>query len=373
MPFASLPVSSAGATTYPLSFEAAEGYQLRDLHYLEPSSWGKVKTLGEAIFGKVYLAQATPELQKQIPGLPEVFALKQMPREAVLAGKAGLESARNELCAARQLQKLNLPCVAPVYFVAQGPGKGKHFEGHPCFFLATEYCELGELFSHLQRLGSIECESAMREVMWQLLEALTKLHEAGIAHRDVSLENMLINGRGQIRLIDFAQAINVHGNGDGKNEATVRATCLGIPGKEHYRAPEVHNAPSYLATKLDVFACGVLLYTLAVGMYPPTAKLFSSEDPGSDRCRSLGAHVRSANLQERIRPGMLDLLEQLMAPDPEKRITAAEALGHPWLKGTLDLFMDTKFDELEETEACCMELAGSETASFAAMGETMAF
>jgi len=370
MPFASLPVTSAGTPQYPLSFEAAEGYQLRDLDLLEPASWRKVKTLGEAIFGKVYLAQATPELQKQFPGLPEVFALKQMPREAVLAGKAGLESARNELCAARKLQKLNLPCVAPVYFVAQGPGKGKHFDGHPCFFLATEYCELGELFVHLQRLGNIQCESAMREVMWQLLEALAKLHEAGIAHRDVSLENLLITARGNIRLIDFAQSIMVHAAGD-SNEVMVRATCLGIPGKEHYRAPEVHSSPTYLATKLDVFACGVLLYTLAAGMYPPMAKLFASEDASSDRCESLGAHVRSANLQDRIRPGMLDLLEQLLAPDPEKRITATEALEHPWLKGTLDLFMDTKFDELEETEDSCMDIAG-DTVSFAAMGETMA-
>mmetsp|Transcript_51933 Transcript_51933/g.84233 ORF Transcript_51933/g.84233 Transcript_51933/m.84233 type:complete len:380 (-) Transcript_51933:121-1260(-) len=334
---------------YPCSFEAAADYHLNDLDTLDPSSWRKVKTLGEAIFGKVYLAQATPELQKKYPGLPEVFALKQMSREAVSAGRPGLESARNELCAGRRLQKLGLPCLAPIYFVAQGLGKGKGSDsGEPSFFLATEYCELGELFAHLQRLGSIQCQQAMPEAMWQLLTGVTALHEAGIAHRDISLENLLVNGQGNIRLIDFGQALSVRAPGAGDaREARVPQTLLGLPGKEHYRAPEVYKASSYLSTKLDVFACGVLLYTLAVGMYPPRDKLFPPEDVQADRCRALSSYLRSSKLQDRIGPAMLDLLEQMMAPNPQKRMTAVEALEHPWMKGTVDNYMELLDDEME--------------------------
>eukprot|EP00930_Biecheleria_cincta_P099966 TRINITY_DN9157_c0_g1_i1.p1 TRINITY_DN9157_c0_g1~~TRINITY_DN9157_c0_g1_i1.p1 ORF type:complete len:354 (-),score=67.99 TRINITY_DN9157_c0_g1_i1:287-1348(-) len=332
---------------YPLSFEAASGLGcgLRELDYLGPDSWRKVRSLGEALFGKVYLAQATPELQKRYPDLPETFALKQMPREAVLAGSAGLESARNELCAARRLKQLDLPCIAPIYFVAQGPGKGKNGQGRSCFFLAIEYCALGELLLHVERLASIQSEHAVREVLWQLLEALAKMHEVGIAHRDVSLENLLVNSLGQVRLIDFAQALMVHcsiGSRALEHEAPVMphsssgGSCgsdNGLPGKEQYRSPEVEagNQP-YLATKQDVYAAGVLMYTLATGQYPARDCLCVPED--------------------RISPAMLDLLQQLLAPDPQKRITAAEALQHPWIRGTIadDWFWDEAKAEDEERE-----------------------
>lgn len=323
---------------YPLSFEAATG--LRDLDYLDPDSWSKVGSLGDALFGKVYLAQATPELQKRYPDLPETFALKQMPVEAVLAGSAGIESARNELCAARQLKELELPCVAPVYFVAQGPGKGKKGQCRSCFFLAMEYCALGELLLHVECLSSIQSEHAVREILWQLLEALAKMHEAGIAHRDVSLENLLVNSRGQVRLIDFGQALMVHcGRGPCalKSEAPVMPSSCGsnneLPGKEQYRCPEVEagNQP-YLATKQDIYAAGVLMYTLATGQYPERDCLYAPT--------------------ERITPAMWHLLEQLLAPDPQKRITAAGALQHPWIRGTIadDWFWDEARAEDEERE-----------------------
>lgn len=332
------------AQRFPCSFEAACDYNLNDLEFLDSNDWKKVRTLGEALFGKVYLVKASPALQKQFPGVPEVFALKQMPCDAVLTGRRGLESARNELCAARELRSLTAACVAQVYFVAHGPGKGRDVENKPCFFLATEYCEMGELFAHIRRLGSIACDEALREVMCQLLTALKTLHEAGIAHRDVSLENLLItakNDQAQVKLIDFGQAIRVHAPGDTDNEAPVPHTCLGLPGKAQYRAPEVNvGVGLYKAKSADVFACGVLLFTLAVGVYPSMDKLFpydcKSANASSRRCTTLAPYLQSLNVKERIRPTMLDFLEELLSPNPESRITAAEALEHPWLKGTIE-------------------------------------
>lgn len=312
---------------YPCSFDEAGG-SLHSLPCLNDiiSSWQRIKTLGEANFGKVYLARASDVA----PGveLPEVFALKRMRRGAVLAGGCGLESAQNEILAGLALRGLELPNTARVYFAAQDDD---------FFYLATEYCEHGELFSVLQGLVSRTkagmSEGVLREIMGQVLRAVQALHEAGVAHRDISLENLLVTKTGSVRLIDFGQALMVSA-GQGCNEAAVRPCRRGPPGKSCYRAPEVMAGVPYCATKADAWACGVLLYTLAVGAYPG-ADLFPPSELGADRCR-MSAYLEKHGLRSRVPPGCQDLLEQLLAPRPAARASVADAAAHPWLVGTLN-------------------------------------
>merc|ERR1719460_1964598 len=96
-------------------------------------------------------------------------------------------------------------------------------------------------------------DDLLREVMQQLLEVVAALHRNGVAHRDLSLENVLVAADGGLRLIDWAQALLVHAPGDVENEARV-SSFWGLPGKPNYRGPELYGGESYLATKVDMFA-----------------------------------------------------------------------------------------------------------------------
>lgn len=384
---------------YPCSFEESL-WSESSLPYLPSSSWSKVKTLGEACYGKVYLAKGLAE------GSPQLFALKVMPKPRVMAGVNSLESARNELCSGEVLRALRPPCVVEVFFAAQDEDN---------FYLATEYCKEGELFVFVQeRHKQFQGEEAIRGVMKQLLTAVSALHEAGIAHRDISLENLLIQ-ENSVRLIDFGQALLVHRPGKSENEACVQPSLFGPPGKPNYLAPEahvpgyfkqrrhlrelqaqlhrleqksmsaerqqerlisvrgletiqeesclqlqmhslrtkvefaaaefkdlVHAQQPYQAKKLDVFACGVLLYVLAFGSYPfdPEAAehfeaggsgLFCPEVQQQPRCVRLRGALAAKKLQADASEGMIDLLEQLLTPMPGQRPSALEALLHPWL------------------------------------------
>jgi len=293
--------------------------------------WRKVKSLGEALFGKVYLMEAlTPHFLA--PG--SHFALKIMPKSKVLAGNRGLESPLNELGAAQYLHWMQatdqqLQGVAKIYFVAQDEAN---------FYLASEFCKEGELYTVLKTLGKIGGE-ALRVLMLQLLRSVAALHEVGIAHRDISIENVLLHEDGKVRLIDFGQSLLLHAPTDTNREATVQPSpCGEVSGKRFYRAPEArltHCIP-HSAKKLDVFACGVLLFVLAFGGYPfdPAnySSMFPEEEMESDRCHGLRRRLQKKGLaNEDSTEPFIDLMEQMMAPNPEKRLSAREALSHPWL------------------------------------------
>jgi len=216
------------------------------------------------------------------------------------------------------------------------------------FYLASEHCPNGELLSVIHKAGCIQDEQLLREVLNQILIFVDALHKKGVAHRDLSLENVLVAADGGLRIIDFAQAVKVCAAGDLQNEARVSQE-QGPPGKPFYRGPEVAKGEPYLATKVDMFAVGVMLYAMVVGAYPFTPKascdkdtdylseLFPAEQAGLGRCIRLRSKLQKANkdLLERLSPGCLDLMEQLLAPNPELRLSAAEALAHPWLTGAV--------------------------------------
>mmetsp|Transcript_112896 Transcript_112896/g.324476 ORF Transcript_112896/g.324476 Transcript_112896/m.324476 type:complete len:394 (+) Transcript_112896:200-1381(+) len=332
---------------YPRTFDnRAAGASLQQLPRLEQvlGSWRKVKTLGSAQFGKVVLAAGTPPAASTARGsasssgdpgadafvapadLPEAFALKVMPRAAVLDGGSGIESASNELLAALYVRERSqhLHHIAKVLFVAQDDR---------FFYLATEYCPHGELLAVVRQASRFQ-NRVLREVMSQVLEAVKALHEQGIVHRDISLENVVVTATGSVRIIDFGQAMLVHDPFDENTEEMVQPSPAGSPGKRMYRAPELTAEPAlpYYGKKVDMFAVGVMLFALAFGMYP--APEVYAEDPQASRCRCLRASLKKQGVLDRAAPEVVDLLEQLLAPLPAARPTAAEALVHPWITGT---------------------------------------
>jgi len=352
-------------STYPTTFDAAAETSLEDLPYLPEGAIRKIRTLGEAIYGKVYLAEIAGEMEAG-PGIGTgpALALKKMPRADVLKSGKGVECARNEIHASLAIRELQLPYSVKVLGAAQDD---------QFFYLATEYCALGELFSVLERSGRFVNEAVLREVICQVLLALRGLHRAGIAHRDVSMENVLVAEDGTVRLCDYGQAVLVHPPENEHLEARVPSSQYGLPGKPCYRAPEVRVGTAYRAKPIDTFACGVLLYTLAVGSYPcqngiADSFLFPANDVSADRCTRMTTQLAHQGISEWLSPALVDLLEQMLAPCPEKRATIEDALAHPWLTGTLDnLWLGLNIDDAEESDELpmmCDDLCGIGQSTF---------
>eukprot|EP00929_Paragymnodinium_shiwhaense_P047062 TRINITY_DN23893_c0_g1_i1.p1 TRINITY_DN23893_c0_g1~~TRINITY_DN23893_c0_g1_i1.p1 ORF type:complete len:363 (-),score=79.42 TRINITY_DN23893_c0_g1_i1:682-1770(-) len=323
---------------YPCTFEAAAlsragiARPLDQLPELGQHTWRKVKFVSNAQFGKVYVAaQNQPQepcgCAHEQEQAPRHFAVKAMKRERVLAGGSGLECARNEIYASLALSQLGVKGIAEVYGVAQDASY---------FYLSTEYCSLGELLAVINSAGASQDELVLKEVAVQLFQTLETLHQHGIAHRDVSLENILVAEDGSLRLIDFGQAILVHGPGERSLEVPVQKCFRGMPGKLEYRAPEVvcGGAPHYLATQVDVFALGVVMYILLTGEYliSPRREV-GSLFPNLEADRFLGLSARLHERGLRVSAEFTDFLERTLAPNPDQRLTAKQALHHPWLAG----------------------------------------
>jgi serine/threonine protein kinase len=139
--------------------------------------------------------------------------------------------------------------------------------------LASEYLPGGDLFELASNLGppGPQRERQAWPMVMSLLDTVLALHKRGVAHGDVSLENIMLrrvpnSNAKQVVLVDFGMTVS--GN---------LSKATGTRGKPSYQAPEMFLQECYDARSADLFACGVVAYALAVGSYP-----WNSTRPG--RC-----------------------------------------------------------------------------------------
>ncbi|KAI9219333.1 kinase-like domain-containing protein [Blastocladiella britannica] len=247
-----------------------------------------------------------------------------------------------------------------------------------------EYCPGGDLFSAIQggemSDGEIEC------CFKQLISGVAYLHQMGVAHRDLKPENLLLDLNGHLKITDFGVSVvfqmqwEKHGH-----------LATGICGSAPYIAPEVHIDPEYDARELDVWACGIILYTLLyrgipwrtartedpnyasyqtaflafeqrqpmgfrsrkhvhLGQPRPSAPkssaaaaatpeaaaaaaalLASSQQPDVSSAEDYGIR-RGYEAIDRLPAGPRDLLYWMMHPAPKARATVADILAHPWFR-----------------------------------------
>lgn len=127
-------------------------------------------------------------------------------------------------------------------------------------YMVTDLAEKGEMFDIIANTGSLN-EYFARRVMKQLFKAVGYMHTKGIAHRDLKLENMLLDNDFNIKIIDFGFSSPLLAK-DGKN---LLETVCGTLG---YMAPEIVAGKKYLGVKADMFALGVLMFTLLAARPP---------------------------------------------------------------------------------------------------------
>ncbi|XP_010268657.1 PREDICTED: CDPK-related kinase 5-like isoform X2 [Nelumbo nucifera] len=198
------------------------------------------------------------------------------------------------------------------------------YEDHDNVYIVMELCEGGELLDRILSRGGKYTEEDAKAVMVQILNVVAFFHLQGVVHRDLKPENFLFTSKdenAQLKAIDF-----------GLSDFSKPDERLNdIVGSAYYVAPEVLHR-SY-STEADVWSIGVIAYILLCGSRPFWARTESGifravlkADPSFDE-----------SPWPTLSPEAKDFVKRLLNKDPRKRMTAAQALCHPWIRNYNDV------------------------------------
>ncbi|XP_062912930.1 calcium/calmodulin-dependent protein kinase type II subunit beta isoform X21 [Mobula hypostoma] len=186
-------------------------------------------------------------------------------------------------------------------------------------YLVFDLVTGGELFEDIVA-REYYSEADASHCIQQILEAVLHCHQMGVVHRDLKPENLLLASKckgAAVKLADFGLAIEVQGE---------QQAWFGFAGTPGYLSPEVLRKEAY-GKPVDIWACGVILYILLVG-YPP----FWDEDQHKLYQQiKAGAYDFPSPEWDTVTPEAKNLINQMLTINPAKRITATEALKHPWV------------------------------------------
>ncbi|XP_069672538.1 calcium/calmodulin-dependent protein kinase type II alpha chain isoform X14 [Periplaneta americana] len=186
-------------------------------------------------------------------------------------------------------------------------------------YLVFDLVTGGELFEDIVA-REFYSEADASHCIQQILESVNHCHQNGVVHRDLKPENLLLASKQKgaaVKLADFGLAIEVQGE---------QQAWFGFAGTPGYLSPEVLKKEPY-GKPVDIWACGVILYILLVG-YPP----FWDEDQHRLYAQiKAGAYDYPSPEWDTVTPEAKNLINQMLTVNPSKRITASEALKHPWI------------------------------------------
>ncbi|XP_039276795.1 calcium/calmodulin-dependent protein kinase type II alpha chain isoform X6 [Nilaparvata lugens] len=186
-------------------------------------------------------------------------------------------------------------------------------------YLVFDLVTGGELFEDIVA-REFYSEADASHCIQQILESVNHCHTNGVVHRDLKPENLLLASKAKgaaVKLADFGLAIEVQGE---------QHAWFGFAGTPGYLSPEVLKKEPY-GKPVDIWACGVILYILLVG-YPP----FWDEDQHRLYAQiKAGAYDYPSPEWDTVTPEAKNLINQMLTVNPSKRITASEALKHPWI------------------------------------------
>eukprot|EP00416_Gambierdiscus_australes_P046682 CAMPEP_0171102696 /NCGR_PEP_ID=MMETSP0766_2-20121228/58483_1 /TAXON_ID=439317 /ORGANISM="Gambierdiscus australes, Strain CAWD 149" /LENGTH=396 /DNA_ID=CAMNT_0011563035 /DNA_START=22 /DNA_END=1212 /DNA_ORIENTATION=- len=201
------------------------------------------------------------------------------------------------------------------------------FRDHDTTYVVTSLATEGDLFTWCGKdpKPGAGREKLMRPIVAQIFAAVRWLHDVGVAHRDLSLENLLLTdlGGGQFRVcvIDFGMA------------TLAQTARREVRGKQSYQAPEMHLDAEYDTFLSDTFALGVVLFAMAAQDYPWTStkrnvcQLFEYVSLFGFRKFLEKRKLRKGKgefLIDVFSTAFVDVLEGILQPDPRERLTLGE-------------------------------------------------
>mmetsp|Transcript_10543 Transcript_10543/g.18105 ORF Transcript_10543/g.18105 Transcript_10543/m.18105 type:complete len:389 (-) Transcript_10543:363-1529(-) len=201
----------------------------------------------------------------------------------------------------------------------------------PYLAIVMEYASGGDLFNVVQEAkGHKLSESTARYFFQQLVSGLGYMHNNGMCHRDMKLENLLINGNPpRLKICDFGYSKSSKWQSAAKSKV----------GTAAYIAPEVITAKQgakYLGEACDVWSSGVVLHTMLVGLYP-----FCDKTAPNDEMRTIHRIMDFYNGKRAYEPprnvdnSVVVLLRGMLNPDPVHRFTIKQIVQSPWFQQNL--------------------------------------
>ena len=272
-------------------------------------------TLGEGEFGKVKLGWRKDGKH------PSQVAIKLIKRDTIMKDSESEIKIHREI---NSLKMLNHPNIVNLVEVMKS---GKYIG------IVLEYASGGELFDYILQHKYLK-ENVAKKLFAQLVSGVDYMHSKGLIHRDLKLENLLLDKHKNVIISDFGFV-----NSYNKDKNDLMKTSCGSPC---YAAPElVLTQAPYEGRKVDTWSLGVILYAMLAG-YLPFDDDPENED-GSDIVRLYHYICKTPlTFPEYISPLARDLLRKIIVPDPKKRITIKNIKNHPWLTPYVNLLSVTQ-------------------------------
>ncbi|CAA2961334.1 CBL-interacting serine threonine- kinase 1 [Olea europaea subsp. europaea] len=281
------------------------------------------RTVGEGNFGKVKYAKNVDSGQS--------FAIKILEKNRIIDLKI-TDQIKREI---GTLKLIKHPNVVRLHEVLASKTK---------IYMVLEYVNGGELFDRISSKGKLS-EAEGRKFFQQLIDGVSYCHNRGVFHRDLKLENVLIDANGNIKISDFGlSALPQHFRDDG----LLHTTC----GSPNYVAPEILSNRGYNGATSDTWSCGVILYVILTGYLPfddrNLAVLYQKVVPyirgmvisfltceKSSLCNLPFAYQifkGDAQVPKWLSPGARNLIKRILDPNPCTRMTMAQIKENDWFK-----------------------------------------
>ena len=282
------------------------------------SKFHTIKMIGKGSFARVYLVQNKDNHKK--------YAVKAFSKEYLLSQNKGKESLINEVEIMQKLKQEFIMHLEEIH------------ESKNSIYLVLELLEGGELLNYISHQKKLTLKDCHR-IIYCILSALNYMDSKKIMHRDLKPDNMILLKKTSLskctlKLVDFGLA-TVH-----DIDEYLYKRC-GTPG---FVAPEVINAPNnqniHYTPKCDVFSAGVILYILLTEKSPFDGKSFREILQKNKKCNINFKH----SALDSSSPAT-DLVKKMLEKDPKIRISAGEALEHPFMK-MIDTSQPSDFDDV---------------------------
>ena len=259
-----------------------------------------ISLLGKGGMGEVYQARDTK--------LDRTVALKILPVEV----SADAERMRRFVREAKAASALNHPHVATIYEIGEADGVS---------FIAMEYIEGQTLAAKIN--GTPLAISEIIAIGCQIADALDAAHSKGITHRDIKPANVMLNERGQVKVLDFGLAKIAQPQSIDCNISTLAKTQSGaVMGTPQYMSPEQVRGQE-ADHRSDIFALGLILYEMLSGR-----RAFAGDTAAEVMSGILNEEPPElSGTNKQISPPLARIVRRCLEKKPERRFQSASDLG----------------------------------------------